>query len=35
MQVNTSELENKTLFAIEGRIDATTAGDLEKEIHTL
>lgn len=32
MQVNTSELENKTLFAIEGRIDATTAGDLEKEI---
>ena len=32
MQVTTSQLENKTLFAIDGRIDATTAGDLEKEI---
>ena len=29
MQVTTSKLENKTLFAIDGRIDATTAPQLE------
>ncbi len=29
MQVHSSKIENKTLFSIEGRIDATTAGELE------